>query len=231
MGPGRVLRTATFNIKHGRSAAGRVDVPLLVHACAGLAADVLALQEVDVGAVRSRRVDQAAAVAEALGLAHVFGPARSGVLRGRYGNALCVRGEISDAEVVKLPHRPSAEPRAALVASVVVDGLPLSVAATHLSVHPDEALIQLDTALAAILARPSPRLLLGDLNLRPPDIDARLRAAGLALAAGPPTFPAAAPRIRIDHVAADGVTIGGVEVPETEVSDHRPLIVALEHPG
>jgi endonuclease/exonuclease/phosphatase family metal-dependent hydrolase len=70
-------------------------------------------------------------------------------------------------------------------------------------------------------------VLLGDLNLRPEDIEDRLRGAGFELAGGGPTEPAHAPRQRIDHLAVDGFAIGAISIPEVAVSDHRPLLVEL----
>jgi endonuclease/exonuclease/phosphatase (EEP) superfamily protein YafD len=103
------------------------------------------------------------------------------------------------------------------------------VAVTHLSIHADEAGRQLAAVVEALVHRPGPRLLLGDLNLHPWDVLPRVRGAGLSLAGGPPTFPAVAPRIRIDHVAhGPELRVTRVEVPETPVSDHRPLVVELE---
>ena len=67
------LRLATFNILHGRATEGPVDVPLLRTSTAALGADVLGLQEVDVGAVRSGRHHLAEEVAEACGFDAVFG--------------------------------------------------------------------------------------------------------------------------------------------------------------
>lgn len=62
------MRLASFNLLNGRSLAdGRVSTPRLIAACASLAADVLALQEVDRHQARSGDVDQTGAVAEATG--------------------------------------------------------------------------------------------------------------------------------------------------------------------
>jgi endonuclease/exonuclease/phosphatase family metal-dependent hydrolase len=193
---------------------------------AGLVPDLLAIQEVDVGLARSGRADLAAAVAAATGLSCVFGPAHRVGRRGRYGNALLAAGPIADVEVLRLPRRGRGERRSAVLASVEVEGARLAVAATHLAIHPEEAGRQLATVVEALAHRPEPRVLLGDLNLQPWDVAPRVRAAGLELADGLPTFPAVAPSIRIDHVALSShVTIVSVEVPATPVSDHRPLVV------
>jgi len=125
------MRLASFNIKNGLADDGSCDPDALVGACRGLRADVLALQEVDRDVPRSNRADQTAIVAARCGLTGLYAPAR-GLDGGEYGNALLVRGSIADVEHVRLPVMPGNEARAVVVAGVEVDGVALSVAATHL---------------------------------------------------------------------------------------------------
>ena len=232
----RRIRVASFNILHGQRAdrSGEVDVPMLRRSAAGLRADLLALQEVDVGVPRSGRVDQAAAVADATGLEVVFGKAARVGGVGKYGNALLARGPIRDVEVVPLPRaRHSNEPRSMIVAEVVLEGVgAVSVVATHLSIHRPEVHDQLSAAVAALVDRPPPRLLVGDLNLLPEEVEPVVTAAGLRLAdPTTPTFPHHEPRIRIDHVAVGGgLDVGVVEVVRTESSDHGALVVQVTAP-
>jgi endonuclease/exonuclease/phosphatase (EEP) superfamily protein YafD len=68
---------------------------------------------------------------------------------------------------------------------------------------------------------------MGDLNLRPADIEAMTAAAGFELAGGGPTEPTHAPVQQIDHIAVRGFTVERVTVGEAPVSDHRPLIAEL----
>ena len=206
----------TFNVQHGRRPDGVVDVPALAQACASFGADVLALQEVDDLATRSGNVDIAATVAEACDMTWVFGPATTLGTRGRYGNALLVRGDIADVEVVTLANGAHHEPRSAILARA----LDVTIAATHLGIRGD-AEPQLPVVVRALLDRPGPRLLLGDLNLERPDV------SPLHLVDAPPAFPAHRPHRAIDHVALDdGLRATSVSVlPRQPVSDHRPLRV------
>lgn len=223
------MRVMTFNIRHGWRPDGRVDTGMLAAYVAGCRPDIVALQEVDVGMARSGRTDQAAVVAGAAGLTSAFGPAIRQGLRGRYGNALLVRGELTEVANVALPRVGRNERRALLLATAVVDGRHLSVASTHLSVDPAEVGAQLAAVLEALGTRPLPRLLLGDLNLQPPAVTVALAGRELVLVdPAVPTFPARAPRARIDHVVVAGARIGRVEVlDEPPVSDHRALLVHL----
>jgi endonuclease/exonuclease/phosphatase family metal-dependent hydrolase len=223
------MRIVTFNVQHGRAPTGRADTRALANYCATLGADLLGLQEVEVLVRRSRWADQARAVAEATGMAYAFGRARRLGLIGRYGNALIVDGSLSDVEVLALPRHGRGEPRAAVLATALVGASRLSVATTHLSIHPGETASQLEAVVAALAARPAPRLLLGDLNLGPGDVTPLVEAGGLTLVdPAQPSLPAHAPRIRIDHVAVEALVPVRVEVlPRPPVSDHRALAVEV----
>lgn len=233
MSPVRRIRAVTFNILHGQrgDGSGIVDLDQLGRCTASFDADLLALQEVDVGVPRSGRADQPVAVARATGMAVVFGRAHRVRGIGKYGNALLARGSISDAEVLRLPkdarHH---EPRAAIVATVTLDARPLSVAATHLSIHRPEVHDQLAAVVDALVRRPPPHVLLGDLNLLAEEVAPVVEAAGLILVGGEPTFPASEPQIRIDHLATAGLVPVSTAVVATPCSDHRALLVELERP-
>jgi endonuclease/exonuclease/phosphatase family metal-dependent hydrolase len=221
----RVVRAATFNVKHGRKRTGGVDLGLLARTCALLEVDLLALQEIDVRRYRTRFRTQHERIASATGMVAAFGPA-SKTLIGGYGNALLVRGSIDEHSVVHLPQR-SREPRSCLLARVQVDGRACSVAVTHLSTHRHEAIDQLRIAVDRLVVMPPPHLLLGDLNLEPEHIAPIATRGGLALVEHQPTFPNDAPRLTIDHIAFDGWRLEAADVPSTPCSDHRPLVVDL----
>jgi endonuclease/exonuclease/phosphatase family metal-dependent hydrolase len=219
------LRLATYNVQHGRRPDGEVDHALLASSCAGLGADVLGLQEVDVGAARSNRADLAAVVAEACGMAVRFAPAIQLRGGGGYGNALLARGTITDEEILAFPE--DSEPRCALLATVTTAGGPvLTVASTHLGLR-GQAGPELERLVAALRDRPAPQVLLGDLNLEPPAVGPVVTAAGLTLAGGPPSWPAHRPRRRLDHVAVRGA-VRTVEVVHLPVSDHRAVVVEAD---
>ncbi|MGH9222340.1 MAG: endonuclease/exonuclease/phosphatase family protein [Acidimicrobiales bacterium] len=223
------IRLATFNIRHGESRAGTLDLPLLYQSCADLNVDVLALQEVDRRMRRTRWVDTSARVGRRSGMARAFGPALRKGRFGRYGNALFVRGTISDVEVLPLP-KLHPEPRAGLVATAATGGRSLSIAVTHLSTHLDERDQQLSALLEALGKRPGPRVLCGDLNGPNEDVKALIEAAGYGLVTAGPTFPGSGPTKQIDHVAVAGLDIVNAWVPDIPVSDHRPLVVELAAP-
>jgi len=224
------LRVATFNIKHGSDRDGNIDLPRLSAACSRLEADVLAIQEVDRFARRTRYRDEMRVIARATGLQAVFGEAARRRWRS-YGNVLLARGPISDVEVIRLPRPGDGEQRVAIIARVDIDGVGLAVGATHLSFRAGEGLPQLAVMLDALGRREGPRLLLGDLNLGPEVVEPAVTAAGYRLAPTGPTFPARGPRTRIDFVAVSGLEILAASTPEPGVSDHLPVVAEVRPPA
>ena len=215
----------TWNILHGRRQGGPVDRALLRRSCAALGADVLGVQEVDVGTLRVGGADLVAEMAEAAEMASTFASVRSLAGGGRVGNALLVRGRLFDGEVLLLPGSKGTERRCAAVAGAeLADGARLSVAVCHLGIR-GEGSQQLPAVLAALAERPGPRVLLGDLNLRPDAVAPAVESAGFRLVGGDLTFPADRPDRRIDHVALDGLVESAVVTPLLPVSDHRALVV------
>lgn len=230
------MRFVSFNIHHGTvGRRGPVDPEQLGAVCASFDADVIALQEVDRDTYRTKRADLAAVAAGACGMAHVFGSSRW-YPGGRYGNALLVRGTITDHRVTKLPKVPEGqfwrEQRTALEARVTVDGRSIWVAGTHLSVPTAQNEVQLDWLLRHLAGRPGPRVVIGDLNRPLSMVQADARRGGLEAVPHGPTFPVAKPKRAIDHVLiSPDLRVLAAEVRPTPMSDHAALIVDLEPIG
>src|SRR5438128_8533094 len=145
---GAAVRLATFNIKH----AELRGVPALAEALREAGADLVGLQEVDVGCSRSGCADQAAELGAALGMASCFAPALQ-LEGGSYGNALLatpelLQGEPLHGEALPLPGGRSIgeEPRVLLVARAA--GLRVFVAHFDLPAPVREA--QADALLRAV---------------------------------------------------------------------------------
>lgn len=223
-----MIRVGTFNTHHGRPRRGFTANRRLERDVARLRADVLALQEVEQRVARSWFVDQPRRLAAAARAVPLYESVRRIGGTGTDGIALLVRGEVERTDVLRLAGRGGRQHRAVLFARAIVAGQAVSVAGTHLQDDADgEALAQLERLLDAFTSWDRPRVLLGDLNLRSEQVAPLVEAAGFALAGGPPSSPAWAPVQRIDHVAADGLAIESVEVAQPDVSDHRPVVVAL----
>lgn len=229
------MRIVTFNIHHGTVGPdGPVDGRRLGAICAAFEADVLTLQEVDRRTYRAHRQDLTAMVAEACGMAAVFGRARW-FPGGQYGNAVLVRGSISSWSVARLPRVPAKrrwqEPRALLTARCRIDGVDLTVATMHLATEQPVSAVQLDAALDLVNRQPGPVVVTGDLNRFRPTVEPSATAAGLTYVAHGPTNPLPGPPHRIiDHcLLSPGLVLRHAEVHPTEMSDHAALIIDVDH--
>ena len=186
------LRVGTYNIHHGADGEDRPDLGRTAAAIAALRADVIGLQEVDVDyGPRSGFEDQAARLAELLGLQMCFGAAidRPGPdvagARQQYGLALLTRHEIVAHAMHPLPGHPALgplrEPRGLLSTTVHLAGKdPLHVLVTHLD-HEDRRhrTAQVLRILEHTAALEGPAVLLGDLNADPASAElAPLSASG-----------------------------------------------------
>ena len=237
------FRVATFNIQHGaKGDYGRGYPELVAEACKELNVDILGLQEVDIGVPRSGKANLAEIAADATGMRYVFAKARTFRGRGQYGNALLVRGEIHDVEVIKLKgdhhkvkiaghvFRPISEPRNAIVANIAVNGQVLAVGITH--VGGEKRRQQLGRAAAALVDRPFPKILLGDFNL---NLAAAQQCTGpydLEVLKGPPTCPSWQPKHQIDHIALSGLRLCNISThPRLPISDHLALVAEVELPS
>jgi endonuclease/exonuclease/phosphatase family metal-dependent hydrolase len=159
-----------------------------------------------------------------------------------YGIALLSRFPVSSWQVVRLPRIPirfpmyipgryrvvmiDEEPRTAVIARMDTPLGALTVANTHLSFVPGWNRRQLRRLVDDLRGFPGPRLLLGDLNLRPRAVR---RCTGMRPLAAARTYPASGPHRQIDHVLTDDHRLrgGAVESELMPISDHRPLVVEL----
>ncbi|HYP15786.1 MAG TPA: endonuclease/exonuclease/phosphatase family protein, partial [Opitutus sp.] len=236
------LRLMTYNVHGCGGMDGRVSPRRVARVIASHAPDLVALQEIDFGRRRSRAEDQAALIARQLGMHVVFCPT---ITRGQehYGHALLSRWPIEIVKRALLPHDPKGwwkEPRAALWARVVVNGMPLHVITTHLGLGRKERLLQMKMLMSdewlGRLSDDEAILLCGDFNLTPGSAPygiaaARLRDAQAARTGHRPlnTFSSNRPFARLDHIfTSSRLQVEQVIVPRSDLtrvaSDHLPLI-------
>jgi endonuclease/exonuclease/phosphatase family metal-dependent hydrolase len=249
-----VLRIATWNIFAGRGrGGGPADLDATLATLRALDADLVALQEVDRDQERSGHVDQARALAGALGMEWRFAPTLFGPVGPgaawrpaeagaadpggpAYGIALLSRRPLAAVETLALPRASRDEPRVALVAEAATAAGPLTVAGTHLSVVPAAGVGQLRLLQDRLARRAPPRLLAGDLNLWLPLVRAFSRPGWRPLVRGG-TFPNLPPgrfgkTVQLDHVLASGaVRPRRSRIQAGPASDHRAAVVEVELAG
>jgi endonuclease/exonuclease/phosphatase family metal-dependent hydrolase len=223
------VRAVTFNARHGVGVDGRLDLDRTATLLARLAPDVVGLQELDQGAERSGRVDQATWLGRALGMQVACGPARQ--RRPHERVALLSRHPLADARTVWFWNggRRGGEPRAALVADVLAPTGRLRCVVAHLSTRRWERAGERRALAATVSWLSGPVVVFLDANA------ARLgplrRSAGLRPPPGPApaTFPAQRPTKPVDWVLARTPArhLSEARTAPCDVSDHLPLLALV----
>jgi endonuclease/exonuclease/phosphatase family metal-dependent hydrolase len=216
----RVLRAATWNVHGCVGRDGRRDPRRTAAVLDALAADVIALQEVD------ERMD---AQLDLLARdAHVVHGPTLRTARGAYGNALLCARPPDEIERVDLTVAPR-EPRGAVRARLPGDP-PLHVVATHLGLRGWERAQQVARLLELVERLSPPVLLLGDLNEWRGRGALTPLAARLAPLPAPRSFPARLPTLRLDRGFASRETLVSARAVVARfaearaASDHLPVV-------
>jgi endonuclease/exonuclease/phosphatase family metal-dependent hydrolase len=244
--PSASLRVLVFNIHAGKDAAGVPNLDGVAALIRSTGADLALIQEVDRGTKRSGLVDQPKAMSAATGYAVAFGRSLD-YDGGQYGIAALARRGFVAQFTESLPVEPvqaraggSHEPRAALVTVVRTALGNLTALNTHLDASRDEdyRLQEVKKVIELVnRAKKSrmPVIAAGDFNAEPGSevhkqmLAAGLRDAWLECGTGQSlTYPADKPVKRIDYVyLADPLHCTEARVIDTQVSDHRPLLVTI----
>lgn len=243
-----MIRICTYNVHSCIGVDGVVSPTRIAEVVAETGADVVALQELDVGRRRTGGTDQAAAIALALGMDVHFHPAVR-LVEEAYGDAVLATLPTRLVKAAALPgaspRRRFQEPRGALWVEVEADGGRLQVINTHLGLLPGDQACQVEALLgAAWLDHPActdPVLLVGDFNAPTRTRTYRRLAGTLAdtqRAGGgrpTPTFPGRFPLMCLDHAfLRGGLRVAGTRVVDTPLarlaSDHLPLVIDVEFP-
>ncbi|MCW8917829.1 MAG: endonuclease/exonuclease/phosphatase family protein [Gammaproteobacteria bacterium] len=239
------LRIMTYNVHGCVGMDGKLDVERIARVIARARPDVVALQELDVGRVRSDSMDQAHLIARYLEMDFHFHPALH-LAEERYGDAILTHLPLRLVKAKLLPglaQRPRLEPRGALWVAIDLHGTEVQVINTHLGLYPSERLAQVEALLGrdwlADERCQDPVILCGDFNALPSSpicrhLATRLSDVQIAAPQHRPkgTFSSRFPRVRIDHIfIGPRLEARHIEVPATELarvaSDHLPLLAEL----
>ena len=229
------VTVASYNIHIGIGRDGHFAPHRTASVLQELHADVIALQEVQLGSPGFNMFEY---LRTGTGLRGIARPTLVHPVHGDYGNALLTRHRIKTVQTVDLAVA-GHEPRSALDVSLDCDGAPLRVVATHLGLHPGERREQVRRLLAAIdaTAGDAPTVLAGDVNEwflwgRP----LRWLHDHFSATPAPRTFPAGRPVFALDRVWVKPRSyLLGVRAHATELSrlasDHLPIVAQLGSVG
>lgn len=228
------IRVATWNVHGFVGTDGRRDPRRTLAVLQELDADVIALQEVDRDAPRTGTVDQAAELADRLGMNHAYAAARKEG-SGDFGVALLSRLPFASANPIELPGNNALERRVALDTSLCFGDHTVRAVTVHADVFPwagEENARFLANQIEESAGEGV--VVAGDLNASPLDlaVDAFLDLGLKDIIKDFNEGPTFSDR-RIDYVLMDeplGNTAVDGHVEDTDASDHRPLAIDL-HSG
>ena len=240
------LRVLCYNIHYGQGMDGKYDIPRLAETIKAAKPDIVALQEVDVGVLRSGRVHQLQKLGELTGMTARFGPTQH-YEGGLFGNALLTRLPILDELIQPLPYTDATAelqtyPRGALVLTCQApDGKPLRIISTHFQHNVPEDRVAEAHAVNQLFALPEDNLrtiLAGDFNATPDAEPIKILEKQWTHAIDSeraPSAPSVNPKNRIDYIfyrQSSAFTLVTSQVlPEVMTSDHRPVLAELTLTG
>lgn len=225
-----MIRVMTYNTRGGLGMDGRRSVRRIAGVVRECGADIVCLQEVHQRLLWSGFRDQPRLLARYLGYEVLF-RRNLNIGIGGFGNAI-----LSSLPIEFFAHHPltsRGERRGALEARFTTGRGPLTVFCTHFGLHEGERAVQAQELTEITGCSPPPRIVCGDFNEEPyaPAVSRLIESASLVDAASRagPTFDSVNPRYRIDLILCDpGLKILSARVPDTQASDHRPVVVDIE---
>lgn len=242
------ITVMTYNIYQGYTPEGEVNLEHIRDTIRDSDADIVGLQESDMGRVSSMNIDSILWLSTQLGMYSYFGPPTSEQI---IGVALLSRFPIISASYHLLSHEEL--PRVLLETIVRIGTLELNVFVVHLGLTYEDRTTQVDEVMAVVNGVSGPKILMGDFNTLPTgepepgidgpndtiyqDISMHLNdtwtAAGNSL--NPPegyTWPSTGPFERIDYiwVSPDIVVLSCVVITSAMGSDHLPVVASIQLP-
>lgn len=194
--------------------------------------DIVALQEVDAGSMRTHFVNQVAYLAQKGGFPHWHHQQNRRIGRfAAHSNGLLARLPVEHIVHHKLPGRIAG--RGALQAIFGNGNEHLSVLSVHLALSPQARRKQLEY-ISHLFRNEKYFVIMGDMNCPLDDAQEEFYKHGLRVKLGDqyePTFPRWKPRLQLDHIwVSENLEVLNCEVMDLGVSDHLPVSMEIGIP-
>lgn len=242
---GGTVRVLTWNIHHAEGTDGKVDIDRVADVILKQKVDVVALQEIDRGVERTKKVDMLTSLADRTSLTYAFGKTID-YQGGEYGNGILTRFPILEERNLLYASSSGREQRGLQVLVLEFKGEEFVIANTHFDSGKDDSaraasVDELKRWLQKYSSRPI--ILCGDFNDVPESgsVAALKKDFGdaweLAGRGNGFTYPSNDRKKRIDYVFSlkdvkpDSVSTSfrfrpvAARVVASNASDHLPLIV------
>jgi len=160
-----------WNIHNGIGLDGKFDLDRLIDEIKEYDPDILGLNEVDMGVMKTSFVDITSYFAQKLNMYCFYGP----TFFKHYGNAILTKYPFEKVETIDLPcsDEVKGEPRGVIRAEIKIDGDLWTIYINHLSTKVEDRLLQVPFIIEELIDKHKfERVIwMGDFNLRPPDAD------------------------------------------------------------
>jgi len=228
------LRVLSYNIHIGTGNDNKLDLERTAKVIMAQKPDIVALQEVDNKADRTKNVDQAAELARLTGMHFAYGKTIN-IAGGEYGIAILSKYPIVEHKITQLPQLGNREDRGALQAKLDLGGgKTLLFVCTHFChVSEERRTMQAKKINELFVGHDGPVIVAGDFNATPDSKTIETMKAKWADATNDkPTFSSDKPRMKIDYIfyrPAEQFRIKETKVIEEPVaSDHSPVLSVLK---
>ncbi len=246
--PPNTIRVMTYNIHHAEGVDGRVDLERISDVILKAKADVVALQEVDRGVERTKKIDMMMELSDLTGMTYAFGKTID-FQGGDFGNGFLTRFPILEERNLLYSTIRGGEQRGLLQLVLEARGEEFVVMNTHLDYQEvDSERVACIYEIRAAAQRYSPRAVIvcGDFNDEPgsralmflkEEFLDTWEEAGRGTGT---TYPADSARRRIDYIflakaAGEGPAARramfhprSAQLLSSLASDHLPLLVEFE---
>ena len=228
------LRVLCYNIHVGIGNDNKLDLERTAKVITAQKPDIVALQEVDNKANRTKNVDQAAELARLTGMYSAHGKTID-IAGGEYGIAILSKYPILEHKITQLPKLDKQEDRGALQAKLDLgnDKTLLFVCTHFCHVSEERRTMQAEKINELFADLDGPVIVAGDFNATPDSKTIETMKAKWADATNDkPTFSSDRPRMKIDYIfyrPAEQFRVKETQVLEEPVaSDHSPVLSVLE---
>ncbi len=239
-----ILRVLTYNIHHGEGVDGKIDIERIANLIREAKADIVALQEVDRGVERTKKIDIMTMLSDLTGMAYAFGK-NIDYQGGDYGNGFLTRFPILEEKNLHYHMIRPKEQRGLLQLVLDVRGQEIALMNTHIDYRQDDSERVLNVGEIRETRkryRPRPIVVCGDFNDVPTSRTVSVMKEDFIdsweyLGSGNGfSYSTTEPVKRIDYIfvakPASQATVRlqpvAAHVLKSDASDHLPVLVEFE---
>ena len=233
----KTMKIMSYNTLHCMDYPNRrIDFEATANVIKKYGADIVGLNEMRGEGTHRDYTAQTEKLSELTGMEHYYFAKAIDLPAGPYGNAFLSKYPIKSVKTVpvvdpkpEMMLKQGYESRCLLVAELECG---LRVLVIHFGLNRDEQ----ENALKVVLEniRDEKCILMGDFNIRPDNdlllpIKERMKDTADYFEKPLYSYPSDAPRVKIDYIfVSPDIEVVSADIPEIEVSDHRPHIAEIK---